>query len=145
TGSAPPWWRRRSRPSLSTSRSIPTRNAAPISTRTCTASTSFITRQSTTSASRPNNRRRHRAAARTLQHGQPHRRTALLRNHGQARPGAGLRASKPDAPVVLDLPDGADVDLVSLHRHRSSRLWTVAEGPRRAVHGRYCASLLGGD
>src|SRR5262249_23896324 len=45
-------------------------------------------------------------------HGRAHRRTALLRDDGQERPGYGLRASKPDGPVVLDLPDGADVHLV---------------------------------
>ena len=38
--------------------------------------------------------------------------------HGQQRPGHGLRASQPDGPVVLDLPDGAHVHLVPLHRYR---------------------------
>ncbi len=35
---------------------------------------------------------------------------------------------KSDGPVVLDLPDGAHVHLVPLHRHRHSRLRPLAEG-----------------
>src|SRR6516162_4045070 len=34
-------------------------------------------------------------------HGRAHRRTALLRDDGQERPGYGLRASKPDGSIVL--------------------------------------------
>src|SRR4051812_48724451 len=68
---------------------------------------------------------------REARHGRAYRWTALLRDDGQERPGHGLRASKPDGPVVLDLPDGADVHLVSLHRRRSAGLREVAEGARR--------------
>src|SRR6516164_675718 len=78
-------------------------------------------------------------------HGRAHRRTALLRDDGQERPGYGLRASKPDGSIVLDLPDGTDVHLVSLHRHRSAGLREVAEGARRAHHAGHRTGLLGGD
>jgi len=78
-------------------------------------------------------------------HGRAHRRTALLRDDGQERPGHGLRASKPDGSVVLDLPDGTDVHLVSLRRHRSAGLREVAEGTRWAHHAGHRTGLLGGD
>src|SRR6476661_9191954 len=82
---------------------------------------------------------------REARHGRAHRWTALLRDDGQERPGYSLRASKPDGPVVLDLPDGADVHLVSLHRYRSAGLREVAEGTRRAHHAGHRTGLLGGD
>ena len=64
---------------------------------------------------------------------------------GTHRAGDGIRASQPDGPVVLDLPDGADVDLVPLHRDRRAGLRPLAQGARRADHERHGAGLLGGD
>ena len=74
-----------------------------------------------------------------------HRRTVVLRAHGPHRAGDGLRASQSDGPVVLDLPDGADVDLVPLHRHRRAGLRPLAEMPQGRQHERRRAGLLGGD
>ena len=78
-------------------------------------------------------------------HGQQHRRTAVLRADGPHRTGDGLRASQSDGSVVLDLPDGADVHLVPLHRHRCAGLWPFAEVPQGRQHERHRPGLLGGD
>ena len=82
---------------------------------------------------------------RGLRYGRSHRRTAVLRADGPNRAGHGLRASQSDGPVLLDLPDGAPVHLVSLHRHRHSGLRPIAQGAARPDHGRHGAGMLGGD
>ena len=77
--------------------------------------------------------------------GRAYSRTAVLRADGPQRTGDGVRASQPDGSVVLDLPDGALLHLVPLHRHRSAGLRALAQGGARPDHGRSGPSLLGGD
>src|SRR5437660_1165117 len=80
-----------------------------------------------------------------LRDGRAHRGAVVLRADGPNRAGHGVHASQSYGPVLLDLPDGASVHVVSLHRPRPSGLWPIPQSAARPDHGRHRAGMLGGD